>query len=85
MSRSVTIMCDRCGSIVTDGGSVVEVEVTAGELRQSLPGRCDLCHECGRAFLHFLRVGHQMHQEASPASRGQRRRAVEVGGSARNG
>jgi hypothetical protein len=55
--KQVTRLCDRCGGIAIDQGSVLEV--TAGSLRHRFPQPLDLCSDCGGLFAEFIRSGHQ--------------------------
>jgi hypothetical protein len=55
--RHVKIVCDRCGAIVLDQGSMIEL--TAGHLRHRLPKALDLCSTCTGLFADFIKSGHQ--------------------------
>lgn len=54
--RTSTTLCDRCGQVILEGGSVVDV--TAGELRKAAPSRIDLCLDCAGGFVDWLWQGH---------------------------
>jgi hypothetical protein len=50
--RTVKVVCDRCGSPIIEGGSVVEA--TAGAIRGRVADKIDLCRDCGERFQDWL-------------------------------
>ena len=53
--KTVTRICDRCGGVLVDQGSIVEVK--AGDLVHQIAEPLDLCSDCGPLFLDWLRSG----------------------------
>jgi hypothetical protein len=57
MSHIVIRHCDRCGSTIEAGGSILKVK--AGELTRRFTEPLDLCGPCGLLLAQFLQQGHQ--------------------------
>jgi hypothetical protein len=51
--RNVSILCDRCGQIVLEHGSLLTIEAK-GDLKTPVD-RVDLCGDCAAAFVNWLR------------------------------
>jgi hypothetical protein len=60
------VLCDRCGSPIIEGASVVEV--TAGELRNRHLSPWDLCPSCADLLDSWLKSGYHANQVAIPAA-----------------
>lgn len=51
--KCVTTTCDKCGSLILEGGSVLEI--AAGELRRRRgPQTFDFCPRCSDSYLDWL-------------------------------
>jgi hypothetical protein len=55
--KTFSTTCDRCGSIVTEGLSVLVAK--HGKLSRQFDDPVDLCPECGDSFLSWLKSGRQ--------------------------
>ena len=55
--KTTSIQCDRCGSPITGGHSIIEVK--AGNLTRLHSDPIDLCSECCERFNEWLKGGHE--------------------------
>jgi len=53
--KNVSVLCDRCGSVILRGHSIIRLE--AGELATRHDGPIDLCESCSDRFGDWLRSG----------------------------
>jgi hypothetical protein len=64
--RQTVVQCDRCGANILERRTIVEVK--AGERVRQFCEPLDLCSGCSGLFAHFVAVGHQANQAATPAA-----------------